>query len=77
VPQVLDAQIKHHDLAPSKPIYDAAAGAGRTRFQVDQVAKGQTQLVARLIPYDERTDRFTPADFTLSKGGTTFSSHRP
>jgi hypothetical protein len=67
MPELLDAQIEHHDLAPSKFIYDAAAGAGKTRFQVAQVTDGQTQLVAPLIPYDERTDRFTPADFTLSE----------
>jgi hypothetical protein len=73
VPKVLDAQIKQHDLAPSKFIYDAAAGAGKTRFQVAQVTDGQTQLVAPLIPYDERTDRFTPTDFTLSEDGTTLT----
>ena len=73
VPELLSAQIEHHDLTPSKLIYDAAAGAGKTRFQVAQVTDGQTQLVAPLIPYDERTDRFTPDDFTLSEEGTTLT----
>jgi len=67
VPELLNAQIKHHDLTPPKLIYDAAAGAGKTRSQVAQVTDGQTQLVSPLIPYSERTDRFTPDDFTLSE----------
>ena len=67
VPDLLSAQIEHHDLTPPKLIYDAAAGSGKTRYQVAQVTDGQTQLVAPLIPYDERTDRFTPDKFTLSE----------
>lgn len=70
VPKVLDAQIEHHDLAPSKFIYDAAAGTGKARFRVARVTEGQTQLVAPLIPYDERADRYTPTDFTLSGDGS-------
>jgi hypothetical protein len=73
VPELLSAQIEHHDLTPSKLIYDAAAGAGKTRFQVAQVTDGQTQLVAPLIPYEARTDRFTPDDFTLSEACPEFN----
>lgn len=73
VPELLSAQIEHHDLTPPKLIYDAAAGTGKTRSQVAQVTDGQTQLVAPLIPYNERTDRFTPDDFTLSEDSTTLT----
>jgi hypothetical protein len=73
VPELLSAQIEHHDLTPPKLIYDAAAGAGKTRSQVDQVTDGQTQLISPLIPYGERTDRFTPDDFTLSGDDTTLT----
>jgi hypothetical protein len=67
VPKLLSAQIEHHDLTPIKLIYDAAAGTGKTRSQVDQITDGQTQLVSPLIPYGERTERFTPDDFTLAE----------
>ena len=73
VPELLSAQIEHHDLTPSKLIYDAAAGAGKTRSQVAQVTDGQTQLVAPLIPYNKGADRFSPTDFTLSEDGITLT----
>lgn len=73
VPDLLTTQIEHHDLCPPKLIYDAAAGFGKTRAQVEQVTDGQTQLVAPEIPYEKRTDRFTPGDFTLSADGTTLT----
>jgi IS5 family transposase len=73
VPGLLSAQVVHHDLTPPKLIYDAAAGSGKTRYQVAQVTDGQTQLVAPLIPYDERADRFSPGDFILSADGTTLA----
>lgn len=73
VPELLSAQIEHHDLTPPKFIYDAAAGAGKTRSQVAQVTNGQTQLVAPLIPSDKGTDRFTPDDFTLSEACPEFN----
>lgn len=73
VPDLLTAQIEHHDLCPSKFIYDAAAGAGKTRARVEQATNGQTQLVAPLIPYQKRTDRFTPHDFNLSQDGATLT----
>lgn len=73
VPELLSAQIEHHDLTPPKFIYDAAAGAGKTRFQVAQATDGQTQLVSPLIPYHAGTDRFTPTDFTLSEACPEFN----
>jgi len=69
IPDLLQAQREHHDLVPDKFIYDAAAGSGKTRDQVAQATGGQTQLVSPLLPYEKRTDRFTPDRFQLSDEG--------
>jgi IS5 family transposase len=69
IPDLLEAQREHHDLVPDKFIYDAAAGAGKTRAQVDQATQGHTQLVSPLLPYEKRTDLFTPDRFQLSDEG--------
>ncbi|GIK41570.1 MAG: hypothetical protein BroJett011_54030 [Chloroflexota bacterium] len=45
---------------------DQIYGTGKTRAEVAQVSQGQTQLVALVPDYERRTDRFGPADFTLS-----------
>jgi hypothetical protein len=66
IPAVLAAQQTYHACCPPKLIYDAAAGTGKTHAQVAQATHDQTQLVAPLIPYAKRTDRFTPEDFTLA-----------
>jgi hypothetical protein len=73
VPDLITAQQEQHDLTPAKLIYDAAAGTGKTLAQVRQVSAGQTQLVAPLIPYEKRTDLFTPDQFRLSDDGTTLT----
>jgi hypothetical protein len=54
---------------PPKLIYDKAAGSGKTRAEVETVSHGQTRLVARALPYDQRSQRFGPYDFTLSDDG--------
>ena len=77
IPAVLQAEQQHHDLVPPKFIYDAAAGTGKHLAAVAEVSAGQTQLVAPLIPYDTRTDRFTPDDFALSPDQTTLTCPRP
>ena len=69
ISDLLTEQIAHHDLCPDKFIYDAAAGSGKTHALVAQATDGRTQLVARLLPYAKRTDRFTPDDFVLSDEG--------
>lgn len=69
IPDLLTAQIEQHDVCPPKLIYDAAAGTGKTHAKVKLATQGRTQLVAPLISYDKRTDRFTPHDFTLSDVG--------
>jgi hypothetical protein len=76
IPAVLQAQKEHHDVVPPKFIYDAAAGTGKYFATVAAVTHGQTQLVAPLIPYDERSERFTPDDFTLSPDETTLTCPR-
>lgn len=76
IPDVLLAQKEHHDVVPPKFIYDAAAGAGKYFAEVAEVTHGQTQLVAPLIPYNTRSERFTPDDFTLSPDETTLTCPR-
>ena len=69
IPDLLIAQQEHHDLLPAKLIYDQAAGTGKHHADVAKASGGQTQLVAPLIPYQERSERFGPDDFTLSPDG--------
>jgi hypothetical protein len=73
VPDLIQAQQEHHDLTPSKLIYDTAAGSGKTRALVRQVSDGQTQLSAPLLPYQKRTTLFTPDCFALSEDGQTLT----
>ncbi len=54
---------------PPKLIYDKAAGSGKTRADVEEASDGQTQLVAKSLPYDQRSERFGPYDFSLSPDG--------
>ena len=54
---------------PDKLIYDAAAGRGKTRHDVQEASGGKTKLSAPLIEYEKRTDIFSPRDFTLSEDG--------
>jgi IS5 family transposase len=76
IPTVLQAEQQHQGCVPPKFIYDAAAGGGKHFATVAAVTAGQTQLVAPLIPYDTRTDRFTPDDFALSPDETTLTCPR-
>jgi len=69
IPDLLTAQIEHHDLCPDKLIYDAAAGDGKTHALVAQATQGRTQLVARLRDYTPSRDRFGPDDFVLAEAG--------
>ena len=69
IPDLLTAQEEHHDLLPEKFIYDKAAGTGKTHAEVEKATGGQTQLVAPLIDYAQRSERFGPDDFTLSADG--------
>jgi hypothetical protein len=66
---LLTAQQEHHDLIPEKFIYDKAAGTGKWHNEVAKASNNQTQLVAPLVAYDERSERFGPDDFALSPDG--------
>ena len=63
------AQVEHQGSCPPKLIYDMAAGNGKTRAEVAQASNGQTQLIAQELPYDKRSERFGPYNFTLSEDG--------
>ena len=66
IPELLLAQKEHHDLTPDKFIYDQAAGTGKTLVAVSEATEGQTQLVVQPVDYSQRSERFSPCDFTLS-----------
>jgi IS5 family transposase len=73
IPAILESQREHHGVVPPKFVYDGAAGAGKHFATVAEVSGGHTQLVAPPIPYDARSERFGPDDFTLSADGTTLT----
>ena len=73
IPQVLQSEAEHHDLVPTKFIYDTAAGSGKTRALVAAATHGKTQLVAPLLPTHTPTGKFTPDRFQLSDDGTTLT----
>lgn len=58
---------------PPKLIYDKAAGSGKVRAEIEAASNGQTQLVAQSVPYDQRSQRFGPYDFSLSEDGMTLT----
>jgi hypothetical protein len=66
---LIEAQREHQGSCPPKLIYDMAAGSGKIRAEVERVSEGQTQLVAKQLPYDRRSERFGPYDFSLSEDG--------
>jgi hypothetical protein len=73
LPDLMRAQYQYHDLIPSKLIYDAAAGEGKTRHLFNLATQGHSQLVAPLIAHDKNSPRFRPHQFQLSKDGLTLS----
>jgi hypothetical protein len=68
VAPLIEAQIEHQGFCPAKLIYDQAAGAGRTRAEVERVSAGRTQLVAHIPPQAD-TGRFGPDDFHFTPEG--------
>lgn len=69
IPDLLTAQQEHHDLLPDKFIYDQAAGTGKSHADVEKATDGQTQLVAPLVNYQQKNERFGPDDFILAPDG--------
>ncbi len=72
IPDLLTAQIEHHDLSPPKLIYDQEAGTGKAAAQVNAASAGKTQLVVKPKRLNQ-TDKelFGPPDFTLSDDALT------
>ncbi len=66
IPDLLAAQMEHHDLIPSKLIYDQEAGTGKSAADVKKVTNGKTQLVVKPKPTNKQNkESFGPTDFTL------------
>lgn len=65
VADLLANQKAHLGFVPHKLIYDRAAGMPKIFADVARVSDNQTQLVARLIDYGKRRERFGPMDFTV------------
>jgi hypothetical protein len=75
VPTLITEQIAHHDLQPTKFLYDAAAGTGKARAVFQAATGGYTQLVAPIPPsaLGKNPTRFTPEQFTVSADDTTLT----
>lgn len=69
VAPLLTAQKQHLGSLPPKLIYDRAAGMPKIFAEVDTASAGATQLVARLVDYNQARLRFGPQDFTLGLDG--------
>jgi len=66
---VLQNQFEHHGFFPEQLAGDMAYGHGKTRAQIDQLTHGQTQIIALVPDYEQRSQRFKPRDFTLADDG--------
>lgn len=74
IPDLLAAQMEHHDLAPSKLIYDQEAGTGKAACEVKAVTKGKTQLVVKpKATKATNAETFGPTDFILSDDALTLT----
>ena len=70
VAKLISEQKSNLGVCPPKLIYDQAGGHGKTRAEVERASDGQTQLVSHLPPYEKRSERFGPYDFSLAQDGT-------
>lgn len=74
IPDLLTAQIAHHDLIPPKLIYDQEAGTGKSAAAVKTATGGKTQLVVKPKPTTKTNkDVFSPTDFILSDDALTLT----
>ena len=69
VANLLANQKEHLGVQPEKFMYDRAAGMPKIFADVARVSDGKTQLVAKLIDYGKRSERFGPSDFTVNDLG--------
>ncbi|MDX1522846.1 MAG: transposase [Anaerolineae bacterium] len=68
-PTILQNQFEHHGFFPDQLAGDMKYGYGKTRAQIAQVTNHQTQIIALIPNYEQRSDRFGPSHFTLSDDG--------
>lgn len=71
-PTLVANEMEHGD-CPHEVIFDRAGGSGKTRYRIAQLTGGKTTVIAYTMPYDERTDRFVPTDFSLSPDAQTLT----
>ena len=76
IPELLEAQQKHHGFVPEKIVYDQAAGDGKTMARVHKATKGKTQLGAQMRNYGKRTKLFAPTDFHYDQEAQTLTCPR-
>jgi len=69
LPVVLQSQFEHHGFFPPYVAGDMIYGHGKTRAIAENVSGGQTQIIALVPDYNQRSERFNPRDFTLSDDG--------
>jgi transposase len=69
LPTVLQNQFDYHGFFPAQLAGDMAYGHGKTRALIEQLTGGQTQIIALVPDYNQRSARFNPRDFTLSDDG--------
>jgi len=69
LPEVLQAQHHSHHFFPDFVAGDMKYGYGKTRHLVAEVTDNQTQVIALLPDYDQRSDLYNPRHFSLSDDG--------
>jgi hypothetical protein len=69
LPKVLQSQYDHHGFFPEYVAGDMKYGYGKTRAEVAAVTAGQTQIIALVPDYDQRSDLYGPRHFSLSDDG--------
>jgi len=69
LPQVLQRQSDQFGFFPDLVAGDMKYGYGKTRALVAEVTEGQTQIIALLPDYDQRSALFNPRHFTLADDG--------
>jgi transposase len=69
LPQVLQHLYDQQGFFPKLLAGDMKYGYGKTRALVEQLTAGQTQIIALIPDYDQRSDLYNPRDFTLSDDG--------
>ncbi len=73
LPTALQSQHDRHGFFPAGIAGDKAYGHPKTRHIIAELTGGQTQIDAHLPDYDQRTNRFTPDQFSLADDGQTLT----